>query len=129
MCEVTSSFETSELRVTLSDLDRIVNHRATCEDIRLVWRTFVGLVGGNLTGIVSCRPVDSARLADIYRVRAESFRLSGREGGGFDQSVRALEACQGHVLLGLLMPARYFAVCFLTLEMDRMIGFVYVKNN
>jgi hypothetical protein len=123
-----AQFEVDERRMSLSELDRVAGQEATGEGIRTVWRKFVALAGPDLTAVLSSRPVDSRRLADIYRARAETQRRTGQEGDGFEQSVCALETRQGPVSLAYLEPHHYFGVCFLTPELDRLIGFVYVRN-
>src|SRR6266568_4759690 len=128
MRERIAPFEVDERTVTLTELDRVADQETTTEEIRAVWRKFVALVGLDLTGVLSCHPVDSARLADIYRVRAETQRRTGWEGDGFEQSVRGLETRRGPVFLARLETPHYFAVCFLTPEGDRLIGFLYVRN-
>ena len=129
MRERIASFEVAKRGVTASELDRVAERDTTCDEIHTVWRKFVDLAGMEVTGVLWSHPVDSARLADIYRVRAKSHRLAGREGDGFEQSVRALEARRGPVFLAQLNAPHSIAVCFLTPEMDRLIGFLYVRND
>src|SRR5713101_2869623 len=121
--------EVCRQRITLSEVDAVAERDATDEEVRAVWRKFASLVGMELTGVLFSQPVDSARLADIYRVRAESHRRARWECDGFEQSVRALEARHRPVSMALLKAPHYLGVCFLTPEMGCLIGFLYLRND
>ncbi len=112
----------------LEDLASIINSDRTSESVRAIWNSFVPKVVGRVSVWATEGTASPSDLARIYAVRLKLLLDTGREMGGFEEAIQALEKETDQIIGAVVETREYRALCFLSSKLDRMIGFLYYRK-
>jgi hypothetical protein len=115
--------------MTLADLIEVGARAGTDASVQAVWNAFLPTMVAEGVRPELSGEGNASALADIYTTRMGYLQDTGWETGGFAETIQALRRETGRVTGVRITTSRYHGLCFLTPDLQKMIGFLYVRRD